>query len=465
MRTIDIIMAKRFGKGKKGMVIGWPLMLGVSGGTEDTVTGNAPLSLPSALAKAIKSLTQTGLCTQASTPTPSVPVDIYCNNGAFKTVRASGLPVRYQRVEYLISTKSISLGIKTKSTFELEASVYRPSGAQAQYIYVSDSNSSGTTNTTAYTSTGEGGANWRWDGKTQSVNVPTGDVTTKQNSSGVWLNGSKVASYSSPSTFESSSNLCIHGTQSNADMRIKWLTAKDGDTLVRDMIPVHDLVDDVGGWYDRVNGVFYTNSDATITMGADVSDPISLAVVGTPEVITLGEQTASAVDLLGVGDYADTQEIISGAVTRKVGIKVFDGTETWTIATNNDAAGNKCFYTPFNDRAGGVSTLTMLCTHYAQAPAASYTTLTANTFLYNPNSSNKNVYFDGGTITSKTDWQAWLAAQYAAGTPVIVIYPLAEQTTESVAGQPLSTTAGDNTITVTANVSPIELEAVYMKGA
>lgn len=458
MRTIDIIMAKRFGKGKKGMAVGWPLMLGVSGGgTEDTVTGNAPLSLPSALAKAIKSLTQTGLCTQASTPTPSAPVDIYCNNGKFETVRASGLPVRYQRVEYLISTKSISLGIKTKSTFELEAGVYRPTGAQAQYIYVSDSNSSGTTNTTAYTSTGDGGANWRWDGKTTSINVPTGDVTTKQNSSGVWINGSKVATYSSPSTFESSSNLCIHGTQSNADMRIKWLTAKDGDTLVRDMIPVHDLVDDVGGWYDRVNGVFYTNSDATITMGADVSDPISLAVVGTPEVITLGEQTASAVDLLGVGDYADTQDIISGAVTRKVGIKVFDGTET----IGKSSAYGAAFYIQSAAGSWGAKKARVMCSHYLGLDTTS-SSAAVDTCFFN---ASGHFYFRVTDNSDAAAFKAWLAAQYAAGTPVLVIYPLAEQTTESVAGQPLSTTAGDNTISVTANVSPIELEATYMKGA
>lgn len=34
MRTIDIIMAKRFRKGKKGMVIGWPWMMGTAGGGE-----------------------------------------------------------------------------------------------------------------------------------------------------------------------------------------------------------------------------------------------------------------------------------------------------------------------------------------------------------------------------------------------------------------------------------------------
>ena len=67
------------------------------------------------------------------------------------------------------------------------------------------------------------------------------------------------------------------------------------------------------------------------------------------------------------------------------------------------------------------------------------------------------------TIDTAEAWKAWLAAQYAAGTPVIVIYPLAEETTESVTPQALSTSEGDNTITATANVSPIQLEATYIK--
>lgn len=183
----------------------------------------------------------------------------------------------------------------------------------------------------------------------------------------------------------------------------------------------------------------------------------------TPYVQPTGD--ASAQNLLAVGSYADTQEIISGAITRKCGIKVFDGTETWTLASNNDASGNKCFYTPFTDRAGGTISLTLLCTHYAQAPAASYTTLTTGQFLYNSNASNLNVYFDGGAITTKDGWTGWLKAQYDAGTPVIVVYPLAEETTESVAGQSLSTAAGTNVVSVMAEVSPVALEAVYKSGS
>lgn len=49
-----------------------------------TITGAAPLTLANAVHHAIKSLTQYGLCTQATTPTPDAPVDIMCNNGAIK---------------------------------------------------------------------------------------------------------------------------------------------------------------------------------------------------------------------------------------------------------------------------------------------------------------------------------------------------------------------------------------------
>jgi len=48
--------------------------------------------------------------------------------------------------------------------------------------------------------------------------------------------------------------------------------------------------------------------------------------------------------LLAVNTYKDTQEIISGAVTKKVAIKVFDGTETRSKISNQNA-----YYTAFDD--------------------------------------------------------------------------------------------------------------------
>ena len=49
-----------------------------------SVSGLSPLSLTNALSRRLTSLVQTGKCEQASTPSRSNPVDIYCNNGALK---------------------------------------------------------------------------------------------------------------------------------------------------------------------------------------------------------------------------------------------------------------------------------------------------------------------------------------------------------------------------------------------
>ena len=60
-----------------------------------------------------------------------------------------------------------------------------------------------------------------------------------------------------------------------------------------------------------------------------------------------------------------------------------------------------------------------------------------------------------------TQFKSWLKEQYDLGTPVIVIYPLAEETTETVAGQHLTTAVGTNTVSVTSNVDPVKLTVVY----
>jgi len=49
-----------------------------------TITGNTPIRLVNATEDNLVEATIQGVCTQASTPTPSVPVDIECNNGIIK---------------------------------------------------------------------------------------------------------------------------------------------------------------------------------------------------------------------------------------------------------------------------------------------------------------------------------------------------------------------------------------------
>lgn len=200
---------------------------------------------------------------------------VYIRSGVFNSGYqhyAVETAVRYQRVEYLIATKGIPIvGTKLNNDTELRARVYRPSSAVGQYIYQSDSGSSLRTNFTAYTSSGSATANWRFGSTTASIAVPMGDWhETKQSKNGIWIDDSKVATYSSVSAFTTTNDLTIHGTAASANMRIAWIERYVNNALAAKYLPVHDLVDDKYGYIDTSDGMFYTNDDAVITAGGAI---------------------------------------------------------------------------------------------------------------------------------------------------------------------------------------------------
>ena len=171
--------------------------------------------------------------------------------------------------------------------------------------------------------------------------------------------------------------------------------------------------------------------------------------------------TATAEMLLKVGDYQDVQSIIDGVVTRNVGVKVLDGTEDWTYSEPN-TYGIANLTGTITGKVDG-NTNELICSHFG--PQTSAWSSTSTEGVLNGNNNNQ-VFFRvlGTRIPSLAAWQQWLAAQYAAGTPVIVVYPLATETTESVAGQTLQVTDGDNVLEITqASLDGLELEAKYKK--
>lgn len=193
------------------------------------------------------------------------------NSGAAFHLKECG--VRYQRVEYLISTKGITItGTKLNKESEIRARVYRPSGAVAQYIYQADSGSSLSTNFTAYTSSGGSSTGyWRFGNAYLALAVATGAWReTKQNKSGVWVDGTKIGTYSSVNAFTTNNSLTIHGTAASANMRIAWLERWENGVYAASYLPVHDLVTGKYGYIDTSDGNFYTNDDAVITAGGDI---------------------------------------------------------------------------------------------------------------------------------------------------------------------------------------------------
>lgn len=163
--------------------------------------------------------------------------------------------------------------------------------------------------------------------------------------------------------------------------------------------------------------------------------------------------TATAEMLLKVGDYQDEQEILSGAITRNVGVKVFDGSESCSIVNNTFRA--ILTGLPKNNK--------VICNYFDGDVSPFVTTSNQPDLTVKGNGSNNNtVYFKYAAKTTVADFQQWLADRYAAGTPVIVVYPLDEPTTESVTGQTLQVTDGDNTLEITqASLTGLELEAQY----
>ena len=127
--------------------------------------------------------------------------------------------------------------------------------------------------------------------------------------------------------------------------------------------------------------------------------------------------------LRAVGDYADSYDATTGKITRRVGVKVFDGTEDWV-----KHSGSARYGVILNDSSPSEN-LIPISSHFVG--------LSANTAWnqmysgsYKKEKTTSRYYFQYDTITTIQDWEQWLAAQYAAGTPVTVWYPLAEETTE-----------------------------------
>ena len=403
-------------------------------------------------------------------PTPDAPIDIVCNNGVI-AFRDTELPAAYRRILGMTMNDDCYYeitGFKMNGSDTLRFSFTR-TGANACNVLGAYDGTSAQSNYSLYAGGASNAKYLRYNGSTYNsyaiadkkydvVMTPTGS------------DGMETDSTWTAKTFTSTTNLCI-GTTSLSATSSKMVGSIHGTVVVDgrlELIPCERVSDSEIGYYDPNTGTFYEPIGTTpISLGYDYSH-YAVVADGPIETIAIKDDqnatvsTATCEDLLSIGTYTDEQEVISGAVTRKVGIKVLDGTENWTRATNQDGSANYVFYTQIDDKKVG-NNQPMLCSHHEYIGSGSYVTLTAGKFLSNAN--NTSVYFDGGSITTATNWKNWLATQYANGTPVIVIYPLATPTTESVAGQPMTTTQGDNTAEITqAGMSGLELEVTYMAG-
>lgn len=157
---------------------------------------------------------------------------------------------------------------------------------------------------------------------------------------------------------------------------------------------------------------------------------------------------------------------------RRIKKRVFNGAENWTVWNYQTAV---LFYTPV---AGGTGEL-VVSSHFGTRKTGSLPL--AGNIAYS-GASNSNMFFrllDDTSITTVEGFKEWLAAQYAAETPVTVWYILAEPETGSVneplckigdyadelssadAGVSIPTVKGQNTLAVGTDLQPSEMTITY----
>lgn len=166
--------------------------------------------------------------------------------------------------------------------------------------------------------------------------------------------------------------------------------------------------------------------------------------------------TATAEMLLGVGDYTDVQEILSGVVTRNVGVKVLDGTENWLAGIPENVC--RISWTGATATLGTIRYGGVVCSHFQDGGTTS--TVDPNKIFF---ANDLNINFPKiDNFDTRDKCVRWLQDQYNAGTPVTILYPLAEPTTETVTGQPMTIQAGTNIVEITqASMDNLELEVSY----
>ena len=147
--------------------------------------------------------------------------------------------------------------------------------------------------------------------------------------------------------------------------------------------------------------------------------------------------------------YNGTVDVVTGEGEKIWNAFIFNGTETWKLYS---ASGRQFFECPYTDE-------TLKSEAVGSVIIAKRTQIMSHYVIGNPYSEDVDyagwVYWassGGGTrirdsrFATVEDWKAYLAAQYAAGTPVTIVYQLATPEPISVTPQVIPALPGTNTL-------------------
>jgi hypothetical protein len=415
------------------------------------VTGNWYIDLTDAVANHLMELKAYWWCVQATTPAPTTPVDIVCNNWTLKVKKESWLPLRYRKVEYITAdwTQWLNTWIKLASTDVVEAEYENSSSSwywALYWVYAMWDSSAFYANWTYYWYDVANSKVDTW------ISVDTSRHTVRHDFVNwvITLDGANTTY--TPFIFENTKDNYLFSRYYNNSY---WYWFKGSCRkyriyrwweLICDLVPVIDTQNNNEPWmYDLVSEEFRWNLGTwDLTAWAEVQDNVEVYVDGTKEKVWYsGWATTTCEDLLWVWDYKDEQEILSWDITRKVGIKVLDWTENIWKSTQYAWS---FFIRNFVTENWTSNLSSFMITHFQ-----------TETVEWNYNAQWKSILLNNAlnirrwqnSTPTIQDFSNRLKDQMAAWTPVIVVYPLATPTTLSVAWQHLSIPAWDSRIEIT----------------
>lgn len=148
--------------------------------------------------------------------------------------------------------------------------------------------------------------------------------------------------------------------------------------------------------------------------------------------------------LLWILGNRDEQEILGGEIKRRIGIKVLDGTENWVSGVNGYSA-DILDNSLFNH---------LLCTHFVNG-------IPTNDLTCSKTAGSSNLLIHYEDKTSVESFKSWLESEYNNWTPVIVLYVLENEVSESVDGQEFEIPAWDSRIEANGSISNLMMEITY----
>jgi len=358
-------------------------------------------------------------------------------------------------------TQYIDTGILAASDIKAEVK-YKPTNTSAAYCALGGRDFSSGDNRNAFGIWANVSGRTRFDFQSNSVSSTLGSSTTNWNiavKDGVknYFNGTQEES-NDTTTFASTRNMYLFGMLSGSSITgnmvgsIAYCRIWKAGVLVRDFIPAIRNSDSVVGMYDTVSGTFFTNAGTgTFVAGTPLGD-------GEVLKLTPSNDTVGVANLLKIDNYVDTQEILTGLINHQVGIYVFDGTEDWTEGSTTSLSISKTSLGTSTTVLPSTST-DMVCTHYQVLG----TSAVEDAIWVGASNVNFRVR---ATYATVSDWKTFLAGQHTAGTPVIVVYPLATAQDEvAPVPQTMQTVAGDNQLDIVqAGMSGLEVELKYTTG-